>query len=283
MPAFITESWLREHFSLTPGTEVHLPAAGRLTPAARAMLDERRIRVKYVDEAGRAYREAGAAEEGAEEDEGAAADLVRVHPLTGSERRETAACRLCGQPVAHKPDALTHLDGRTLVPKNDPRIRLRGKLDSAIAYAVWAQAELDPRARESILANWLADVRSGLGNVLRAEVTGECLAPVRMGDLDEEAIHRLSLDPLRYFGHDHIVPEASQGTTLARLNLLRVQIREAEVAAADVYIDREFNVLRPDLMQALNRLGSAVYVLMLLSRVAAIGRPVDVRELASWT
>jgi ethanolamine utilization cobalamin adenosyltransferase len=277
MPAFITESWLRDNFSLTPGTEVHLPASGRLTPAARAMLDERRIRVKYVDETGRAYRESGAAE--AE----AGTNLVQVHPLTGSEQRETPACQLCGQPVAHKPDALTHLDSQTLVPKNDPRIRLRGKLDSAIAYAVWAQAELDPRERESILAGWLADVRSGLGNVLRAEVTGEYLAPVRMGDLDEEAIHRLSHDPLRYFGHDHIVPEASQGTTLARLNLLRVQIREAEVAAADVYIDREFNVLRPDLMQALNRLGSAVYVLMLLSHVAAIGRPVDVQKLASWT
>ncbi len=277
MPAFITESWLRDNFSLTPGTEVHLPATGRLTPAARAMLDERQIRVKYVDEAGRIYRESDAAADAAE------TNLVRVHPLTGSDQRATAACQLCGQPVAHKPDALTHLDSQTLVPKNDPRIRLRGKLDSAIAYAVWAQAELDPRERESILAGWLADVRSGLGNVLRAEVTGEYLAPVRMGDLDEEAIHRLSHDPLRYFGHDHIVPEASQGTTLARLNLLRVQIREAEVAAADVYIDREFNVLRPDLMQALNRLGSAVYVLMLLSHVAAIGRPVDVQKLSSWT
>jgi ethanolamine utilization cobalamin adenosyltransferase len=40
MPAFITESWLREHFSLTDGTEVHLPADGKLTPAARALLDE---------------------------------------------------------------------------------------------------------------------------------------------------------------------------------------------------------------------------------------------------
>lgn len=279
MPTFITESWLREHFSLTPGTEVHLPAAGRLTPAARAMLEARRIRVKYLDEAGRMFRESGEPDAGGAQE----AELVRVHPLTGSERREPAACQLCGQPVKQKPDALTHLDGKTLVPKNDPRIRLRGKLDSAIAYAVWAQAELDPRERESILASWLADVRSGLGNVLRAEVTGEYLAPVRMGDLDEEAIHRLSHDPLRYFGHDHIVPEASQGTTLARLNLLRVQIREAELAAADVYIDREFNVLRPDLMQALNRLSSAVYVLMMLSHVAAIGRPVDMEKLASWT
>lgn len=277
MPTFITESWLRDNFSLTPGTEVHLPAAGRLTPAARTMLEERQIRVKYVDEAGRTFRDIeGDGNEGE-------ADRVRVHPLTGTAQRDAAACQLCGQPVVHKPDALTHLDGQTLVPKNDPRIRLRGKLDSAIAYAVWVQAELDERERASMLASWLADVRSGLGNALRAEVTGELLPPVRMGELDEEAIHRLSHDPMRYFGHDHILPEAALGTTIARLNLLRAQVREAEIAAADVYIDREFNVLRPDLMQALNRLSSAVYVLMMLSHVAAIGQPVDMQKLTSWT
>ena len=276
MPAFITESWLRDNFSLTPGTEVHLPAAGRLTPAARAMLDERHIRVKYVDEEGRTFREGEAAD-------ATEPARVQVHPLTSSEQRHPANCQLCGQEVKHKPDALTHLDSHTLVPKNDPRIKLRGKLDTAIAYAVWAQAELDPRERQSVMASWLADIRSGLGNVLRAEVTNELLGPVRMGELDEEAIHRLSHDPLRYFGHDHIVPEESQGTTIARLNMLRAHIREAEIAAADVYIDRDFNVLRPDLMQALNRLSSAVYVVMLLSYVAALGQPADVKKLASWT
>lgn len=282
MPAFITESWLREHFSLTPGTEVHLPAAGRLTPAARTMLDERRIRVKFVDEAGRYFHEGEAGPNAGDE---AAAEPTReqVHPLTGSPHRYPANCLLCGQEVKHKPDALTHLDSHTLVPKNDPRIRLRGKLDTAIAYAVWAQAELDPRERQSVMATWLADIRSALGNVLRAEVTDELLGPVRMGDLDEEAIHRLSHDPLRYFGHDHIVPEDTQGTTIARLNMLRAHIREAEIAAADVYIDRDFNVLRPDLMQAFNRLSSAVYVVMLLCHVAALGQPADIKKLASWT
>lgn len=282
MPTFITESWLRDNFSLTPGTEVHLPAAGRLTPSARSMLDERQIRVKYVDEVGRMFREdAGGAPGGGEGD--GEVPLVQVHPLTGSEQRHAANCQLCGQEVKYKPDALTHLDSHTLAPKNDPRIKLRGKLDTAIAYAVWAQAELDEREQQSVMANWLADIRSSLGNVLRAEVTNELLAPVRMGDLDEEAIHRLSHDPLRYFGHDHIVPEATQGTTIARLNLLRAHIREAEVAAADVYIDRDFNVLRPDLMQALNRLSSAVYVVMLLSHVASLGQPADIRKLTSWT
>ena len=275
MSAFITETWLRENFSLTDGTEIHLPADGKLTPAARALLAERHIRLRFVDEAGRVFAEApGAAEEPVRQ---------RIHPLTGGAEVATPACLLCGQEVARKPEALTHLDSHTLVPKNDPRLKLRGKLDTAIAHAVWAQSELSGDEQRSTLGRWLADVRSALGNVLRAEVTGEEALPVRMGDLDDEAIHRLSHDPLRYFGHDHLVPEQAQGATLARLNLLRTQIREAELAAADVYIDREFNVLRPDLLQALNRLSSAVYVLMLLSHVAALGRAPDMQKLTSWT
>lgn len=275
MPAFITETWLREHFTLTPGTEVQLPADGKLTPAARALLAERHIPVRFVDEQGRTFTEVvGHGEE---------PERHRVHPLTGSDDHAKPACLMCGQQVGRKPEALTHLDGHTLVAKNSPRLKLRGKLDTAIAHAVWVQSELSEAERQSTLGGWLSDVRSALGTALRCEVTGEPMAPVRMGDLDDEAIHRLSHDPLRYFGHDHLVPEQSQGPTLARLNLLRAQIREAELAAADVYIDREFNVLRPDLLQALNRLSSAVYVLMLLSHVAALGQAPDMQKLASWT
>lgn len=275
MPAFITETWLRENFSLAAGTEIHLPAEGKLTPAARALLAEQHIRVRFVDAAGRVFAETpGATDEPARQ---------RLHPLTGSAEFAKPACQLCGQEVARKPEALTHLDGHALVPKNDPRLKLRGKLDTAIAHAVWAQSELSDDEQRSTLGRWLADIRSALGNVLRAEVTGETVPLVRMGDLDDEAIHRLSHDPLRYFGHDHIVPEQAQGATIARLNLLRAQIREAELAAADVYIDREFNVSRPDLLQALNRLSSAVYVLMLLSHVAAQGAAPDMRKLAAWT
>ncbi|THF59304.1 ethanolamine utilization cob(I)yrinic acid a,c-diamide adenosyltransferase EutT [Pseudothauera rhizosphaerae] len=281
MSAFITETWLREHFSLAPGTEVHLPAEGRLTPAAHALLAERHVAVRYVDAAGRNYvepAEAGGAQAAAGEPA-----RVQVHPLTGRSGRQPAACALCGQEVARKPEAMTHLDERRLVAKNDPRLRLRGALDTAIAWAVWVQAELPPEERDTTLGHWLADVRSCLGNVLRGEVTGEPVSELRMGELDDEAIHRVSHDPLRYFGHDHLVPDAAQGVTVARLNLLRAQIRAAELAAAELYIDRDYAVARPDILQALNRLSSAVYVLMLLARVAALGQAADLGKPVTWT
>lgn len=83
--------------------------------------------------------------------------------------------------------------------------------------------------------------------------------------LSDEDLHRLSHQPLRYLDHDHLVPEASHGRDAALLNLLRTKVRETETVAAQVFITRSFEVLRPDILQALNRLSSTVYVMMILS------------------
>jgi len=284
MGTYITELQLRERFGLGHGTEIHLPADAKLTPAARTLLRERRIQIKYADEAGRVFLDVFPdalpdAAPGAP-----ASERQRVHPLTGSAGQHEGVCLMCGLPLRKKPDTLTHLDTRRLVAKNDPRLKLRGKLDSAIAHAVLVQAEFEAEfetaGRLPPLALWLADIRSALGNALKAEVAGTDMPPVAMGDMDEETIHALSHNPLKYLGHDHLLPEAGQGARVARLNLLRAQIREAELYAADVYIARDFTVTRPDIMQGLNRLSSAVYVLMLLAYLAEQGKSVPPERIA---
>ena len=78
MSTFITESWLRERHGLSEGTELRLPADARLTPAARALIDERHLSLKFHDEQGRLYR---ATEE---PDADGAPCLQAVHGLTGS-------------------------------------------------------------------------------------------------------------------------------------------------------------------------------------------------------
>ena len=77
-----------------------------------------------------------------------------------------------------------------------------------------------------------------------------------------------------------MVPDEKQGMQVALLNLLRAQIREAELYAAQIYITRDFRVKRPDIMQALNRLSSAVYVLMLVTHLAHQGKCVDLEQVA---
>ncbi len=279
-PTFITEHWLREQFGLAHGTEVQLPANARLTPSAQGLLDERHITVKYIDESGRVF----IPKAGQNTRDAAFTDAFKqVHPLTTSDEWSVPDCLLCQQKVSEKPDTLTHIDAHHLVSKNDPRLLFRGKLDSVIALAVLTQIQLNASS-DSIasiapqLLRYMADVRSALGNVLKAEATGEPMTAVALGNLSDEAIHRMSHHPLKYLGHDHLVPEEQQGFQVAILNLLRAQIREAELYAAQIYITRDFRVKRPDIMQAINRLSSAVYVLMVWTYLATQGKYVDLEQ-----
>lgn len=261
MSTFITENWLREHHSLSEGTELHLPADARLTPAARTLIEARRLAVKFHDGQGSLYRESETAE---------AAALEPVHGLTGSSERTVAYCQLCHQPAVRKPEGMTHLNAHELVAKNDPRLRLRAQLDAAIAQAVWLQLELIEPAE---LTLWLGDIRSVLGQVMRADVLGEALGGFAIGGLDDDTLHRLSHAPLKYLGHDHLVPELAQGRACVLLNLLRAKVREVEITAAEVYMGAGFQLQRKDLLHALNRLSSALYVAMLLSFLQGRGQP----------
>ena len=251
---YITENWLSENVNLTSGSEVRLPAASRLTPAARDVLNARHIRIRYTDEVGRVFVE----EEGSDEK-----IRQQVHPLTSSSTHEAAHCMLCKQLVGKKPEVLTHLNATTFVAKNDARIVFRGRVDSAIAQAVLLQTEWQSTRAPEALQKMLADIRAGLGNVLRSETLGEAMPAIAMGEFDEAQIHAISHNPLKHMGHDHIVPTVEHGLAVARLNLLRAVIREAEVAGAQAFINKDFSVDRADVLQALNRLSSAAYVLML--------------------
>ncbi len=143
--------------------------------------------------------------------------------------------------------------------KNDPRLAFRAVLDSTIALTVWLQIELAESWQP-----WLMDIRSRLGNIMRADALEERAGGESIAGFSEGQLHRLSHQPLRFLGHDHLVPEARHGREVALLNLLRGKVREAEVTAAQVFITPQFAVRRADIMQALNRLSSAVYVMMIL-------------------
>ncbi|MDA8497214.1 ethanolamine utilization cob(I)yrinic acid a,c-diamide adenosyltransferase EutT [Citrobacter sp. Igbk 17] len=248
MKDFITEAWLRANHTLSEGAEIHLPADARLTPSARELLESRHLRIKFIDEQGSLFID--------DEEQ----QPQPVHGLTSSDTHPQASCELCHQPVAKKPDTLTHLTADKMVAKSDPRLGFRAALDSTIGLAVWLQIELAEPWQP-----WLADIRSRLGNIMRADAMDEPLSAQSIVGLSDEDLHRLSHQPLRYLDHDHLVPEASHGRDSALLNLLRTKVRETETVAAQVFITRSFEVLRPDILQALNRLSSTVYVMMILS------------------
>jgi len=180
-----------------------------------------------------------------------------------------------------KPEHMTLLGGDAgLVSKLSPRIALRGRLDSLIADIVLVQNEFAreqslPEAVAKVVADGLAALRSWVGNILRAEVTGEALPALSMCGLSYAELRRISHAPLRYLNYGHAIPEVTQGIAAARLNRLRAQSREVELCALQTFPQEGENPEHADIILALNRLSSAFYILMVVTIAAHAGKPVN--------
>ena len=167
---------------------------------------------------------------------------------------------------ADRRNDITCLDAATAVPKSHPRIMLRGKLDTLLASTVLVQTQFDPKNKLSpYLKDCLEDVAAWIMTTLAAEVSGNACTTGSVGGMDASVLHTISRDPKKYLGLDPFVPSASMGSNAALLNWLRTLVREAEVTAARSGLERE------DIGASLNRLSSAVYVLVLLTLAAENG------------
>jgi ethanolamine utilization cobalamin adenosyltransferase len=157
-----------------------------------------------------------------------------------------------------KPEQLTHLSGAELVSKTHPRIRFRGKLDTLEAETVLFMARNSGSER---LCNDLKDIISLLRRVMRAEVTDEPLGEFSLLGLDPSQLRDYSHHPEKYYGVKAMtVPDSSLGCLYVELNLLRAKTRETEIAAVEAFSGG--GVEREDILTALNRLSSAVYIMM---------------------
>jgi ethanolamine utilization cobalamin adenosyltransferase len=178
-------------------------------------------------------------------------------------------CTTCGSPVRDKPSHLTQLDATTFAPKTDARIRLRGRLDSlhALTLVTAARARADGWTE---LGGHLDTLAAYCRELLAAEYHGRVPGTVSVAGLDEATIHHASHHPEEAVGLPHLVPDASHPEVLHWLNLLRCQVREAEVLVLDAYPAASSEVADA-LSRAVNRLSSAVYVLELRTAAAAGG------------
>ncbi len=129
----------------------------------RELLESRHLRIKFIDEQGRLFVD--------DEQQ----QPQPVHGLTSSDEHPQACCELCRQPVAKKAGYADSPVGGKMVAKSDPRTAFRAVLDSTIALAVWLQIELAEPWQP-----WLADIRSRLGNIMRADALGNRWAIKRL-------------------------------------------------------------------------------------------------------
>lgn len=163
---------------------------------------------------------------------------------------------LSGGFLEEKPEHMTHLNAQVLVPKNHSRILFRGKMDTLEAELILCQQA--DKALEKPVGEILALARQ----IIRCDVLEEPLQWDTLCGLTEQEQRRRSHFPQEYYGQPHFMPQAQDGPVIARLNRARCAAREAELSAVTAFSDREGNPTRVDLLRALNRMSSMLYILM---------------------
>ena len=180
-------------------------------------------------------------------------------PVLPAEQAKPAEYRLLGGGIlAEKPEHMTHLNAEFLVPKTHPRIAFRGGMDSLEAALLLAAAECDGMIRTQ-LEEALAYSRYLLGQeVLQAPIACKAL-----GGMDEQQLRQRSHRPQDFYGKPHFMPSPEDGKPLLLVNAARCKAREAELAAVRAFENKEGLPERTDLLQALNRLSSFLYLIMI--------------------
>ena len=158
--------------------------------------------------------------------------------------------------LEEKPEHMTHLNAQVLVPKNHSRILFRGKMDTLEAELILCQqADKD-------LEKPVGEILALARQIIRCDVLEEPLQWDTLCGLTEQEQRRRSHFPQEYYGQPHFMPQADDGPVIARLNRSRCAAREAELAAVTAFSDREGSPTRVDLLRALNRMSSMLYILM---------------------
>ncbi len=232
---FLTEEDIRARNVHAGGTLI-LRTGERLTPSATEYAMQQRISVTYGG-----------------------------GPAQGTGDAAPAFDPQCGSAQCGVSMETTFLDKGVEVPKNHPSIVMRGKLDTLLSYVVLVQTQFDPKDRKpAFLKQCLSDLQEWVMLTLKGEVTGETVVPAGMGGMDVATLHVVSREPKKYLGLDHMAAHASMGGNVALLNWLRALVRETELVAVNCSQNA-------DVLCSLNRLSSAVYVLMLLTFAAEQG------------
>ena len=181
----------------------------------------------------------------------------RIEILPAEQAKPQRYRLLSGGYVEEKPEHMTHLNGDVLVPKTHPRIVFRGKMDTLESELILCQLA------DKSLENPVGEILGLARQIIRCDVLEEPLAWDTLCGLTESQQRKRSHFPQEYYGQPHFMPSFSDGMVIARLNRARCTAREAELLSVDAFSDREGNLTREDIPQALNRMSSMLYLLMI--------------------
>ena len=181
----------------------------------------------------------------------------RIEVMSAEQARPDRFRLLGGGYLEEKPEHMTHLNSDLLVSKHHPRIAFRGAVDSLESELIFAQL-----AVPEDVAKQLQEVLNLVRLVIRCDVLEEDLKIEKICGLTEKELRQRSHRPQEYYGIPHFMPEYTDGEAIVRLNRARCAAREAELKAVAAFTDREGNPTRVDILRAMNRVSSMIYILM---------------------
>ena len=182
----------------------------------------------------------------------------------GDQLTPSARDMLCGMRVEicpppkkgdPKPEHMTHLNGDTLVEKTHPVIRFRGcvdRLEAELLLCGLKMPGLKPQLQELLNLS---------RQLISADVLGEPVKEMSLLGLTEQELRQHSHFPQKYYNMPHFMPDFTDSAEVLELNRLRTIIRATELAAVEAH------PTRTDILQALNRMSSAVYILMIKLKI----------------
>ena len=169
---------------------------------------------------------------------------------------------LGGGYVTEKPEHMTHLHSDVLVSKTHPRIAFRGAIDALEAEIVLCQLAAETVRKE------LGEILALARLLIRCEVLNEPVPEEKLCGLTQDEIRKRSHFPQEFYGQPHFMPEHTDGAAILHINKCRCTARQAELAAVRAFVDDEGNVARADILKALNRMSSMLYILMIRETAA---------------
>ena len=255
----ITEDFLRLELRNAQPETYYVPEGKILTPAAREYLQQRKIKIAKGEPPAAAPAEPAAPAAPAPAAAPAAAPTAKYRD------HETGAFYM------EKPEHMTQLFGNELVTKNHPRILFRGKLDSLQALVVLDQALIAAGGNQKLVDD-LGSILDNLREMMRCDVLDETYSRQTIIGLTHQELRERSHNPQKFFGiQQMLLPDYTMGRDYALLNQLRAAIRETEVAAATAFLTGS-KCTRPDIMEELNRLSSALHIMMCMYLAGLYGK-----------
>ena len=165
---------------------------------------------------------------------------------------------LSGGFIEVKPEHMTHLNGDVLVDKLHPRIAFRGAVDELEGQLLLCQRDAQGQLKKD-----LGEVLDFVRELIRCDVLEEPVKREKLCGLTQEQLRQHSHRPQEFYGKPHFMPECQDGEMVLKMNLCRSVARRAELAAVAAFRDREGNPTRVDILQAMNRVSSMLYILMI--------------------